>query len=150
MIEDVDLQNPGSLGQPASQPDISVTGRRFAGRVVMHEHEIPQRLREIWRSGSVALQQRIYRLPNPSWGAFVNDVIRTHPQSGHKHPRRPNIRELLSLAFQSPDLEPCTQALPSQKAFAVEEGTGIREVLENWYSNLRAESQDLEQWDFCP
>jgi hypothetical protein len=32
VIEHVDLQNPGSL---ASQPDISVTGRRFAGRVVM-------------------------------------------------------------------------------------------------------------------
>jgi plasmid stabilization system protein ParE len=23
------------------------------------------------------------------------DVIRTHPQSGHKHPRRPNIRKLV-------------------------------------------------------
>ena len=28
VIKHVDLQNPGSLGQPASQPDISFTRRR--------------------------------------------------------------------------------------------------------------------------
>ena len=29
MIEQVDLQNPGSFAQPASQPDISFTRRRI-------------------------------------------------------------------------------------------------------------------------
>jgi hypothetical protein len=31
VIEHVDLQNPGSLGQPASQSDISFTRRRITG-----------------------------------------------------------------------------------------------------------------------
>jgi hypothetical protein len=30
VIEHVDLQNPGSFGQPASQPDISFARRRIA------------------------------------------------------------------------------------------------------------------------
>jgi hypothetical protein len=35
MIEHVDLQNPGSLGQPASQPDIGFARRRIPGRMVV-------------------------------------------------------------------------------------------------------------------
>ena len=35
MIEHVDLQDPGSFGQPASQPDISFARRRIARRVVV-------------------------------------------------------------------------------------------------------------------
>jgi hypothetical protein len=35
VIEDVDLQNAGSFGQAESQPDISITGRRFAGRMIV-------------------------------------------------------------------------------------------------------------------
>ena len=35
MIEHVDLQNPGSFAQPASQPDISFARRRIARRMIV-------------------------------------------------------------------------------------------------------------------
>jgi hypothetical protein len=35
VIEHVDLQNPGSFGQPASQPDISFARCRITGRMVV-------------------------------------------------------------------------------------------------------------------
>ena len=47
VIEHVDLQNPGSFGQPASQPDISFARRRITGRMVVREDESISRLAEL-------------------------------------------------------------------------------------------------------
>jgi len=44
MIEHVDLQNPGSFGKPAGQPDISFARRRIPRRMIVHEHESISRL----------------------------------------------------------------------------------------------------------
>src|SRR5271165_7002149 len=37
MIEHVDLQNPGSFGKPAGQPDISFARRRIPTRMIVDE-----------------------------------------------------------------------------------------------------------------